>query len=273
MERELLSSRLKKRARKRWPELGDVTDDELEAFMRARVPEDAREEDVRIEDLLLACACAKGAPAAGDAMHELFAEEIDRAHTRMKPRMTAVQTRHLVFTRFLAFPEGGVARVALYRGEQDFTSWMRSAINRTLLEVASQARPPPDSLEDALVDKDATPSSPTFARDPELQRIMQNYLPGLRLTIKHAVASLEPRERALLMNAAIDGLDLASLALMYGRSVDDAMVELVFAREKLDERLQQGISERMRLSERDQTTLSRFVTTQLEASLSRTFGG
>jgi len=263
-------SRLTKRARKRWPELGTVTDAELADFVRARVPEGTREDDVRIEDLLLVCACAKGARSAEDAMHELFAEEIDRAHARMRPPISAVQARHLVFKRFLAIPEGGAARVALYRGEPDFASWMRNAINRTLLETASQARPPPDSLEDAILKK--VSASPIHALDPELQRVKQNYLPGLRLTMTHTLSSLEPRERALLRNAIIDGLDTPSLALMYGLSTEDVRTALVGAREKLEYRLKQGLTERMRISDRDHTSLARLVATQLEASLSKAFG-
>src|ERR1044072_1967537 len=118
--------RLVKRARIAWPQLGSVTDAELEAFVRARVP--WLDDDVRIEDLLLVCACAKGVRSAEDIIQELFGEEIERAHKRIRPPVTLVQARHLVMSRLLAIPDGGAARIALYRGDADFGSWMRNAI-------------------------------------------------------------------------------------------------------------------------------------------------
>ncbi|MBX3231328.1 MAG: hypothetical protein KIT84_10320 [Labilithrix sp.] len=265
MDRAVVS-RLVKRARRRWPELGAVTDAELEAFVRARVPPDTREDDVRIEDLLLVCACAKGVRSAEDAMHELFAGEIDRAHARTRPPISAVQARHLVFKRYLAIAEGGAARVALYRGDSDFASWMRNAINRTLLETASQARPPPDSIEDGLLKKEAAPIA---ALDPEIQRVKQNYLPGLRLALTHTLSSLEARERALLRNAIVDGLDASSLGLMYGMTIEETRAVLGAARERLLHRLRQGLAERMRVSDRDHAALARFVSAQLEAALAK----
>ncbi|MFO0740041.1 MAG: hypothetical protein U0270_29350 [Labilithrix sp.] len=258
--------RLLKRARVEWPELGAVTDAELEAFVRARVG--WLDDDVRIEDLLLVCACAKGVRSAEDAIHELFGEEIERAHKRIRPPMTVVQARHLVMSRLLAIPEGGAARIALYRGDSDFGSWMRNAINRTLLETASTGRiAQTDSLEDAILKREA--ASPILALDPELQRVKQNFMAGLRLTLMHMLNSLEARERALLRNAIIDGLDGGSLGLMYGLTSEEVRTAFIGIKEKLEYRMRNALAERMKISDRDHASLARFVATQLEASLAK----
>lgn len=262
--------RLLKRARTEWPQLGSVTDAELEAFVRARVP--WLDDDVRIEDLLLVCACAKGVRSAEDVIQELFGEEIERAHKRIRPPITLPQARHLVMSRLLAIPEGGAARIALYRGDADFGSWMRNAINRTLLEAASTGRiGQNDTLEDAILKREA--ASPILALDPELQRVKRNFLPGLRLALMHTINSLEPRERALLKNAIVDSLDEASLGLMYGLTIDELRTALVGAKEKLAHRVRNALVERMRISDRDHASLTRFVSTQLEACLAKALGG
>lgn len=261
--------RLLKRARTAWPQLGAVTDAELEAFARARVA--WLDDDVRIEDLLLVCACAKGVRSAEDAMHEAFGEEIERAHKRIRPPITLPQARHLVMSRLLAIPEGGAARIALYRADADLGSWMRNAINRTLLETASSGRvATSDSLEDAIIKREA--ASPILALDPELQRVKRNFLPGLRLALMHTLSSLEARERALLKNAIIDGLDGASLGLMYGLTQDEVRAALAGAKERLEYRVRNALAERMKISDRDHASLVRFVSTQIEAALAKALG-
>lgn len=268
-DREALE-RLIKRARIEWPQLGAVADGELEAFVRARVP--AIDESVRIEDLLLVCACAKGVRSAGDAMHELFEEEIERAYKRIRPPISLVESRHLVMSRLLAIPEGGAARIALYRGDSDFGSWVRNAINRALLEAAQTGRVPKnDALEDAILKREA--ASPILALDPELQRVKRNFMPGLRLTLMHALNTLEPRERALLKNAIVDGLDRDSIALMYELSPDEVRIAFVGLKERLAFRVRNALVERMRISDRDHASLARFVATQLDASLAKALGG
>lgn len=262
-------SRLVKRARIEWPELGSVTDAELRAFVEARVP--VLDDDVRIEDLLLVCACAKGVRAAEDAMHELFGEELELAHRRIRPPITLPQARHLVMSRLLAKPEGGAARIALYRGDSDFGAWVRNAINRALLEAASNGRMTEEgALEDVILKREA--ASPIVALDPELQRVKRNYMAGLRLALMHTLASLDARERAMLRNAIVDGLDRASLGLMYGVSAEEIHIALVGAKEKLEYRVRNALVERMRISDRDHASLARFVSAQLEASLAKALG-
>jgi RNA polymerase sigma-70 factor len=267
MDRELFA-RLIKRGRIEWPELGFVTDAELIAFVRARIPDSQINESTRIEDLLLVCACAQGDNSAADAIHELYGDEIERAHKRIRPPIGVVQARHLVFTRLLKIPEGGAARISLYRGDGELQSWMRNAINRILLEAAQQSRPPPDSIEDAIIKKESP--SPITALDPELQRVKANFMAGLRLCLTQTLSSMEARERALLRNAIIDALDAPSLALMYRQDSTQIRVTLAAARERLEFRLRNALGERMRISDKDHNTLRRFVSSQLDACLAKT---
>jgi RNA polymerase sigma-70 factor len=210
--------------------------------------------------------------SAEDIVQDMVGEEIERAHRRIRPPITLVQARLQVISRLLSVPEGGAARIALYRGDSDFMSWMRNAINRTLLEAASTGRiAQNDTLEDAILKREA--ASPILALDPELQRVKRNFLPGVRLSLMHTIHSLEPRERALLRNAIVDGLDQASLSLMYALTVEELRNEIAGAKEKLETRVRNALAERMRISDRDHASLTRFVSTQLEACLAKALGG
>jgi RNA polymerase sigma-70 factor len=267
MGREILA-RLVARARQAWPELGSVSNAELEAFIVARVPDAGLDENVLAEDLLLACACANGIRAAHDALQELCESDVARAYARIRPPASEAQVRHLVWTRLFHIPDGGAARIALYKGETDLVTYVRSTTSRLMLSLASGEKVGVASLEDAILQAPGA----AFALDPELQRVRQTYLPGLELTVAHTLTSLEARERALLRDAIVEQHAPDALALLYGASREAIARSIVAAREKLEYRIKQRLVERMRISDRDHASLARLVTTQLDAALSRIDG-
>ncbi|MBX3203695.1 MAG: hypothetical protein KF764_01440 [Labilithrix sp.] len=266
MGREVLP-RLSERARRASPELGSVTDAELEAFVTARVPDARLDDDVRVEDLLLACACAKGARAAHDALQARSQPDIDRAHARIHPPITQAEARQLVWRHLLDRPEGGAARIALYKGETELVGWVRALANRLLLAVVSGAKPTP-ALEDAILLHAG--GSAALSLDPELERVKQTYLAGLRATLKYTLTSLDARERALLRDAIVERHGLDALSLMYATPRDAIAAAISEARDKLEYRFKNRLVERMKVSDRDHASLVTCVATQLDAALSRT---
>ena len=268
MGREVLP-RLRANARETWPELGSVRDAELDAFIVARIPEAQLDESVRADDLLLACACAKGIRAGHDLLEEITAQDIDAAHARIRPPgLTQTQARQLVWKRLLHIPDGGAARIALYKGDIELAAFARGVTSRLLLALASGTKPPPSALEDAILMHAA--GNATLALDPELQRVKQNYTAGLRLTLAHTLTSLDGRERAMLRDAIVEKDDFAALSLLYGAPRDVIASTLHAARQKLEYRVKNRVAERMKISDRDHASLARWVSTQLDAALSRT---
>ncbi len=267
MGREVLP-RLRANARETWPELGTITDAELDAFILARVPDPRLDEDVYADDLLLACACAKGVRAAHDFLEELTAEDIDAAHARIRPPgLSQTLARQLVWKRLLYIPDGGAARIALYKGDIQLDAYVRGVTSRLFLALASGMKQGPTTLEDALLAD--PPRGSTLALDPELQRVKQTYLPGLRLTIAHTLTSLDARERAILADAIVERDDLAALSLLYGATCEVVASAVRSARQKLEYRVKNRLAERMKISDRDHASLARCVTVQLDAALSR----
>jgi len=266
MGREVLP-RLCARARKAWPELGAIVDAELEAFIRARVPDERLDDDVRAEDLLLAHACAKGTRAAHDALQALSEPDIDRAHARIRPPLTLAQARQMVWSHLLDIPEGGAARIALYKGERELAAHVRALANRLILERVSGDKRA-SSLEDAILHSSAGAS----ALAPDQQRVKQTYLPGLRATLAYTLSSLAPRQRALLRDAIVERHDEDALALMYATSREAVVEAIAAARDKLEYLLKNRLAERMRVSDRDHESLVGCVARHLDGALSRTRG-
>ncbi|MBX3212526.1 MAG: hypothetical protein KF850_10870 [Labilithrix sp.] len=267
MGREVLA-RLSGHARKERPELGSVSEAELEAFILARVPDERLDDAARVGDLLLACACARGVRAGHDALQALSQPDIDRAHARIHPPVTLHQARELVWRHLLHVPDGGAARVALYKGDTDLLAWVRSLANRLLLGLVSGSKAAPASLEDAILQHSA--GNAALADEPELERVKQTYLPGLRATLGYTLTSLEARERALLRDAIVEGHDLDALSLMYASPRAEIAAAISAARDKLAYRLKNRLAERMKVSDRDHASLVACAELELDAALSRT---
>ena len=174
----------------------------------------------------------------------------------------------MVWSHLLDVPEGGAARIALYKGERELAAHVRALANRLILERVSGDKRTAPSLEDAILLHSAGNAS--LALDPELQRVKQTYLPGLRATLGYTLSSLDARERALLRDAIVERHDKDALALMYA-STRDAVAEAIgAARDKLEYRLKNRLAERMKVSDCDYASLVACVAAQLDAALSRT---
>jgi RNA polymerase sigma-70 factor, ECF subfamily len=264
MDRAILA-RLTARARAAWPAFGAVSAAELEAFLVARVNAERPDESVLAEDLLLACACAKGVRAAHDALWASTTPDIDRAYARIRPPITSNEARHVVLDRLLVVPEGGAARIGQYTGERELLAFVRGLATRALLGIASGEKGPP-SLEDSFL---RTPASGAEG-DPELVRVRKAYFAELRAAFGIAAAMLDPRERALLRYAAVEDINVHAIGLMYGVPRAIAVNSLRAAREKLELRVKKHLGERLRVSDRDLASAGRCVSTQLDLALART---
>jgi RNA polymerase sigma-70 factor len=266
MSREVLA-RLVQRARRQLPELGSVTASELESFISARVS--VIDDNVRAEDLLIACACTKGVRAGHDLLAEMADHDIERAFGRIRPPFSLPRIHQIIWQHLLYVPDGGAPRIALYRGEVELTAYLRAIVNRLLLTLASQ----PKALATLATTEDAILEAKTNqVEDADLRRVKTNYLAGVRLVLTHTIASLDARDRALLRDAIVERHDLASLALMYASTPEGITAAVRNAREKLEYRFKNRLAERMRISDRDHATLVRFFGAQLESALVRIQG-
>lgn len=264
----IVLQRLIARARNEHPAFGVVSDDELSEFVLARVPEErinARDESlVLIEDLLLACACVKGVRAAHDALWEAAAPDVDRAYARIRPNsLTPAEARNAVLDRLLVAPEGGVARIALYKGEGSLAAFVRSVATRLLLNAAS-GKKGPEPLEESILRV-----TPAADADPELQLVKKRYLSEFKSAFAAVANTLEPRERALLRYAIVEELTVDTIGRMYGVHRATAARWVQAAREKLELRVKKHLAERLRVSDRDLASAARCVTSQLDLSLAR----
>jgi RNA polymerase sigma-70 factor (ECF subfamily) len=199
------------RARAAHPQLG-VDDVELMRFAGARIAADdpGAELDKRnVEDLYLACACARGDRIALTTLEDVTLPIVMRGLARIAPSDDARGELIQMLREQMLVAREGAPGIAGYDGRAPLAIWLRVCAARLgMRHVAREQRN--ESLEDEHLDQLA-PGVP----DPELAYLQQHYGAQFRAAFRDAVASLPPRERNLLRHAVIDGLGIDQIAAIY----------------------------------------------------------
>ncbi len=173
-------------------------------------------------DLLLAHRCATGDPRALAAFERAFFGEA-RA---VLQRRTSAQEHEEVLQQLREKLFVGRRLIASYTGKGSLRSWLRIALVRTAMNVATRAS------DDILVDEiDAFEQRGTF--DAELSALKRIYREAFRRSFRRAAQALTDRERALLRLSAVDRLSVDRIAAVYSTHRATAARWLNLARERL----------------------------------------
>jgi RNA polymerase sigma-70 factor (ECF subfamily) len=259
-------------ARAAWPGV-DVAEEELAAFVAERRPraEADRSEPpegepkLLVDDLYLACACARGDPVALAAFERAFFSEIDGAmHRRGGPGTpSADDVRQLVRKRLFVGEDGARPKIAEYSGRGTLRSWLRVMVTRMVINATTRAVPETPFADDALM----------FllggSGDPELEYAKRTYEAEFRAAFKDALAALEPRERSLVRYAFGDGLTVDAVGSIYGVHRATAARWIVSAHRSLLSHVQRLVSARLGISEDEYSSALRLVLSRLDLSLER----
>ena len=180
---------------------------------------------LHIDDLHLACACARGDRAALRAFDQSYTASVRRTLRRAGVPETIVDDvlGDLPMRLFTA-ADGGVPQIHGYTGRGDLGAWARSVALHGALKLLRRARkqvPFDDGVEDVpLV-------------DPELVHLRELYASSLGELLRVAFAALEPAERAILRQYYRHGLTIDDLGRMHGVHRVTAARRVKHARESL----------------------------------------
>lgn len=238
-------SRAWQRARAAHPQLA-IADVELMTFAGERIDHDdpgGELERRHVEDMYLACGCARGDRAALATLETTTLPSVLRglgalasSHDRGGEIMQMLREQMLVV-------RDGAAGIAAYDGRAPLAIWLRVCAARIgMRQAARDGRS--ESLDDDQLDQLA-PGVP----DPELAYLQRHYGAQFRAAFADALASLLPRERNLLRHSVLDGLSIDQIAAIYhvhrataARQLKQARTTLVAAtRERM--RIALGVGE------------------------------
>jgi RNA polymerase sigma-70 factor (ECF subfamily) len=254
-------------ARATWPGVA-LSDEDFVAHLATKVaPAEALQgamHRLHLPELFLACACARRDPAAIAHFERACFEEVDAAYRRFDALpLTLDDVRQRVRAMlFLADPPA----VAGYSGAGALRGWLRAAVLHLLINVQTREareRPTEGAFFEAVVD--ASPNAEAaYLKEACRAEFEQAFL--------SAMASMEPRDRALLRYAFADGLNVDQIGTVYRVHRATAARWVAAARDALVERTRGELMVRLRVSETDALSIVRVALSRMGTSLLRRLG-
>jgi RNA polymerase sigma-70 factor (ECF subfamily) len=215
-------------------------------------------EEVRVEELYLAHACAVGIPEAREAiaLRYLSRVAIYIGHMRL-PAQDVDDVRQALAEKLLVPAPGTPPRIAQYRGKGILEGWIRVAAIRVALDLSRRAQPPERGVGEAV----------RVHGDPELAYIKERYRADFEAAVGHALAELSEAERNLLRFRYVDGLTLGTIGAIYGTHTTTALRRLTAAKEALFTRIRAHLVTRLSATPEECKSLIALLHSRLDASL------
>lgn len=253
-----------------WPKL-KLSHEVFVEHVRARLPDTDVEkalEKLNAADLFLACACLHGDSIAW--------RELDRAHLARVPEFIgridrapafADEIRQRLAEKLLHDDNGGPGKLGLYTGRGPLGAWIRVAAIREAQNAKRGGRVNVDA-------DDMTLASPD--QDPEVQLLKRRYAAEFKEAFQAVLSSLAADERNVLRLHYLDGLTIEEVGKAYRVSRATAARWIADARDKIVERVQKTLGERLKGKARGAEapraeSMLAFVRSQLDMSLRRHF--
>jgi RNA polymerase sigma-70 factor (ECF subfamily) len=222
----------------------------------------SRIESLRMSDLYLACAAAHGNAKAIACFEARYVPQVDRALARMKLARTVAEDVQGSLREALFVGTGGrPPLIRQYAGRGDLGSWVRSiAVRGALKDVRKENRAAP--LED-----DLALLRPELS--PEFLYLKERYAGEVHGALTSALEALTARERNILRQHYLDGLNVDALGSLYRVHRATAARWVLAARESLLSGVRARLAERLGVADATLDSLLDVARSELDVSLSR----
>jgi RNA polymerase sigma-70 factor len=201
-------------------------------------------ESLHLQDLALACACARGREAAWDHFVRAYRPVIARIAGRGQQADSARDVADSIYGELYGLGERDGARRSLldyFHGRSSLAGWLRAVVAQRLVDRARAARRS-EPLPDDEAAMPAAPGSTAFELDPDRQR----FLRLVRQRFAEALAGLEPRDRLRLSLYYTQEMTLAAIGRVLGESEATASRKL----ERTRGEVRAAVEERLRETDR-----------------------
>jgi len=199
-------------------------------------------ESLHLEDLALACACARGRESAWDHFVRQYRPILLRIASRGQQADRARDVADSIYGELYGLDERDGARKSLFdyfHGRSSLAGWLKAVVAQRLVDKARAARRFEPLPED---DVSTPPGSPAFELDADRQRSL-----GLvRHALARALAALEPRDKLRLSLYYAQEMKLAAVGRVLGESEATSSRKL----ERTRGALRAAIEKRLRETER-----------------------
>lgn len=251
-----LSARLARRARAdRWglsvEDFAAALGRSLDHRFTGRAPSAAEVEQylesLHLEDLALACACARGHEPAWVHFMREYRPVLLRIASRGQQADRARDVADSIYGELYGLEERNGARRSLldyFHARSSLAGWLRAVVAQRLVDRARAARRLEPLPEDEAA-MPAAPAGPAFELDPDRRR----FLELVRQALGEAIAGIEPRDRLRLSLYYTQDMTLAAIGRVLGESEATASRKLERTRSALRTAVERRLRETDRLTE------------------------
>lgn len=239
-----------------WPTI-DVPDRDFVAHVGAAAREGVPVRRDHAADLYLACACARGLPAAMRAFDPILREVVQRAVARIDASsafqdLVAQDLR----TRLLL---GAPPKIAEYSGQAPLAPWLKtSAIRSALNFKRGKAEEAHESVSSGMFG---------VATGPDTALLRARFRETFKEALAAALARLSTQDRAMLCLNLRDGLSVDKLAAVYGIGRSTVARHLAAARETVERETRRELTSRLNLTPSELESLGADVRSNIDVSL------
>jgi RNA polymerase sigma-70 factor (ECF subfamily) len=225
-------------------------------------------QQMRTNDLYLACACARLDPVAIAAFERHCLSVVDEALSAMRPARSALASEVKQRLRVhLLLADPGAPGILAFAGRGNLRNWLRvMAVREALALVRARNRELP--ADDELLERAILP-----AASPELELLKKRYQHEFSVALAGAVSVLSARERTLLRQTFVDGLTIDHLGKLYGVHRATAARWLARAQRSLRKEMEVRLMRRLQIPRRELMSILRLARSGLEVSLRFLFPG
>jgi RNA polymerase sigma-70 factor (ECF subfamily) len=255
--------------RQAWPGV-HVPDAAFRAYVRERLGDgDGEATESALDALFIACACSRGDAAAVKAFDATYMPDVARAivKLRLSPADAAdvVQSLREQLLVRKAGGAGGAPGISEYAGRGELGAWLRVSAVRAGLKKLRGRKPQVDA-DDALL------AARSLGDDPELGYMKEVYRRAFREAFATALGALDAREKNLLHQHFVDGLNVDELGRLYGTHRATAARWVQKAREHLLDETKKDFARRAGISARECASVLRLVRSRIDVTLSKLLG-
>jgi len=225
-------------------------------------------ESLHLEDLALACACARGHESAWDHFVRAYKPVLLRIAGRGQTADRAQDVADSIYAELFGLAERDGVRASLFdyfHGRSSLAGWLKAVVAQRLVDRARSARrfePLPDDEANAP----RTPGSPDFELEPDRQR----FLGSVRPALADAIAGLDARDRLRLALYYTQGMKLAAIGCVLSESEATASRKLERTRKELRAAVEKRLREGERLTDAQIDRCFEYARTDPAFDLART---
>jgi RNA polymerase sigma-70 factor (ECF subfamily) len=219
-------------------------------------------EELRVEDLYLACACGRGDPRAVAHLETLLGEARAALSRSGVVPDDAAEALQQVRCELLTAGGGGRPGILAYSGRGRLGAWLRVIAVRTALKAAQRG------ARIVAVDDDVLEALGP-GRDAELDAMRTLYRAELKIAFAAALSDLTPRQRNLLRHAVIDRLSIDDLAALYRVHRATSARWLADARAEVIERTRDHLMQKLGIGHSGLASIFRLVRSECDPSICR----